>query len=156
MVNSWLVPDSLRWFVSVKESLYTRRRGNLTFARPVFQGLRIAHLSRTSNAESPRRYVLQTIYFLGKKYTDACINISGGRLCCYLSFRQVKSCEVLKYERQTLINVFFINKPLSPAPTLGLSAEESFTKVGKNGETKIIKRENSYKSCSLIVEEMKI
>ena len=44
-----------------------KRRGNLTFARSEFQGLRIAHLSRTDNAESPRRYVYNTPFFRGRK-----------------------------------------------------------------------------------------
>ena len=34
---------------------------------------------------------------------------SGGRLCCNLLFRMVKSCEVLKRESQTPVNVFSIS-----------------------------------------------
>ena len=41
---------------SVMENIQ-KRRGNLTFVRSVFQGLRNAISPRTNNAESPRRYV---------------------------------------------------------------------------------------------------
>ena len=59
-------PDRLFSWIS-SEQIYTKKRGNLTFARSEFQGLRIAHLSRTDNAESPRRYVYNTPFFRGRK-----------------------------------------------------------------------------------------
>ena len=39
---------------------------------------------------------------------------SGGRLCCNLLFRMVKSCEVLKRESQTPVNVFSIYNAYIP------------------------------------------
>jgi hypothetical protein len=44
---------------------------------------------------------------------------SGGRLCCNLLFRMVKSCEVLKRESQTPVNVFSIYNAYIPTPPLG-------------------------------------
>lgn len=63
MVNCWK-----------KEAYIQGKRGNLTFARPVLQGLRIAHSPRTSNAESPRRYVQQTIRPFGKGHIGVCMD----------------------------------------------------------------------------------
>ena len=83
-----------------------KRRRNPTFARSVFQGLRMP--TSQERATQKAHADMYTTYFPNDgKY--ARIYTPTGRTGCYLLFRLVKSCEVLKHERQTHVNVFSIN-----------------------------------------------
>lgn len=59
------------------------------------------------NAESPRRYVYG-MSFPRKEGTVRKYTYHEDVTGCHLFFRQVKRCEVLKPESQTLVNVFSI------------------------------------------------
>ena len=100
-----------------------------------------AHLSRTDNAESPRRYVYGAPFPRARTgRTGVDIHTTRTLPVAICSLDRFRSCEVLKLESQTPVNVFSSIYCTCPTPSLGSSAAMCGSKFTKKGVEKRIRK----------------